>query len=279
MHSCGEPYVGGLRRLVGSSVGRVVSELPIILPQRRLHLTRVVEPETLAQPVRIPYGRNGSVDAISRAERGEAKVFPIPIVIVEEADARVSRSPRSIRSKSATGSSCVRRLQDLLTILKKGDHGWIRTGHCGLDDVAVCQVRRTFPRLKIPIAAVWAIPTSDMTIRMVRHHATVGFISRNVSGRNRCPQSKFDFMAAIARRHFIDSNFGRHCLCRPPRSSKNSGGITKLGRLVDAISNAMAGLHVAPQTVPGPKMAFPEARSTAVSPDPSSALADGFFRL
>ena len=119
MHSCGEPYVGGLRRLVGSSVGRVVSELPIILPQRRLHLTRVVEPETLAQPVRIPYGRNGSVDAISRAERGEAKVFPIPIVIVEEADARVSRSPRSIRSKSATGSSCVRRLQDLLTILKR----------------------------------------------------------------------------------------------------------------------------------------------------------------
>jgi hypothetical protein len=117
LQSCNGPYIGGLRRLVGSSVSRVVFQLPIILPHRRLQLTRVVEPETLAQPVRIPYGRNSSVDAISRAERGEAKVFPVPIVIVEEADARVSRSPRSIRSKSATGSSCVRCPQDLLAIL------------------------------------------------------------------------------------------------------------------------------------------------------------------
>jgi hypothetical protein len=222
--------------------------------------------------------RQAVLGAIGGAEGGEAEILPVAVATVVESDARISRNPRSKRSKSSTGSAIVRSLQDLCAILKESNYGWICTGCGGLNLIALRQVRGAGPRLEVPVAAIGAVPTGDVTIRIVGHNAAVGFISRDALGRDRRPQSQFDFVAAIARRRLIDLHCCRDCLCGPPCAGENRRRVTKPARLVDAIRKAGSGLYVTPQTSAFPEMSScPDTCSSAASSDPFFTLADGIL--
>jgi hypothetical protein len=57
------------------------------------------------------------VALIGRAERRDAKILPIAVVIVVETDARIAGSPGAIRPKSPSGSSSIGSLQNLRAVL------------------------------------------------------------------------------------------------------------------------------------------------------------------
>jgi hypothetical protein len=222
------------------------------------------------------------VTAICGAESREAEILPIAIGIVIEPDAWISRSPRPIRPESSSGGSIICSLHNLHAIPIESDYGWIRAGGGGFHNVASFDVNRTFPRLEVPIAAIGTIPTGNVAILIVRHHAAIGFISRDVMKGNRRSQPQFYFMAASAGWCLIDLDCSRYCLCGPPLAQKDGSRITKIRRLTDAVSQAGGGLHIPPETSSPPDSSSrPEAcecRSRAASAHPVTALADRILR-
>jgi hypothetical protein len=222
-----------------------------------------------------------AIAAIARAEGREAEILPIAVGVVVETDARIPRRPRSKSSKSSSRRSTIRSLQNLHAVFIESDYSRIRASYGGFHDITFFDVGRARPRLEVPIAAIRAIPAGDVTIRIVGHHAAIGFISRDALGRNGRPQPQFNFMAAPACRRLIDFDRSRDRLCRLPLARKNGRWIAKVRRLTDAISQAGGGLHVTPETPSSPDSSSPpetrERRSGAVSSHPVSALADGVF--
>jgi len=217
--------------------------------------------------------------AASGFKRGEAKISPVVVVVVEETNARAARSPRSVRSKSAARCAGIGGLQNLFVVSKESNDGWIRSCRSCGDHVPIDKIDVACSGLEVPIAVNRAIPAGDVTVPFVRLNAAIGLIPRDALGRNRRPQPQFHFMAAAVGRCLLDLYRSRNRLRSSPGSREDGSRITELCRLIDSKGEPWFGLDVAPQTPPFQEVfTDPEARACAAPPEPSATLTDRLFR-
>ena len=217
---------------------------------------------------------------VRRAKRREAKVLPVLVLRVVEADSGTARGPGSERAESAASCPRVKCLSYLLPVLEKSDNGWIYAGDSGFQNVAVGSICRHALSLEIPVAAVWTVPSSYMAVGIAGHDTAIGFVSGNTQGGDCSPEPQLDFMAAGSRRclSYPDSGYGR--LIGTPGSGENGGRVTKLGRLIHSKRKAGRCLDVSPEAAEMlDTSALRQTCPCAASDNPVAFLADRVLAL